>query len=64
MFIWNNGGTELLYLFPTWAVPVDSGRGVRAGLRKVVFLGRHAGHQAGRPEHAEDLGAVFTRRPA
>ena len=22
LFVWNNGGTELLYLFPTWAVPV------------------------------------------
>jgi len=22
MFVWNNGGTELLYLFPTWAIPV------------------------------------------
>ena len=22
LFVWNNGGTELLYPFPTWAVPV------------------------------------------
>jgi peptide/nickel transport system substrate-binding protein len=25
LFVWNNGGTELLYLFPTWAVPVIPG---------------------------------------
>jgi peptide/nickel transport system substrate-binding protein len=25
LFVWNNGGTELLYLFPTWAVPVVPG---------------------------------------
>ena len=25
MFVWNNGGTELLYLFPTWAIPVSAG---------------------------------------
>ena len=37
MFVWNNGGTELLYLFPTWAVPVDSRRGVRARVRGVVL---------------------------
>ncbi len=24
MFVWNNGGTELLYLFPTWAIPVTA----------------------------------------
>src|ERR1700709_2840007 len=22
LFVWNNGGTDLLYSFPTWAVPV------------------------------------------
>ena len=22
LLVWNNGGTELLYLFPTWAIPV------------------------------------------
>jgi peptide/nickel transport system substrate-binding protein len=25
LFVWNNGGTELLYLFPTWAIPVIPG---------------------------------------
>jgi peptide/nickel transport system substrate-binding protein len=25
LFVWNNGGTELLYLFPTWALPVIQG---------------------------------------
>ncbi len=25
LFVWNNGGTELLYLFPTWAVPTIPG---------------------------------------
>ncbi len=25
MFVWNNGGTELLYLFPTWAIPTTPG---------------------------------------
>ena len=54
LFVWNNGGTELLYLFPTWAVPViparHSGRNTR-----LVFLRRQAGHQAGRPEYPEDI---------
>ena len=27
LFVWNNGGTELLYLFPTWAIPVVPGAG-------------------------------------
>ena len=37
LFVWNNGGTELLYLFPTWARTGDSRRRVRAGLCGVVL---------------------------
>ena len=58
LFVWNNGGTELLYLFPTWAVPVDSRRCVRARVRGVVRVRRQAGHQAGRSEHPENLRSV------
>ena len=41
LFVWNNGGTELLYLFPTWAVPVDarlrrSGPTMRRGTRRAA----------------------------
>ena len=62
LFVWNNGGTELLYLFPTWAVPVVPGAGVRAGLCGVVLVRRQAGHQAGRSEHPEDLRSVCRGR--
>ncbi len=28
VFVWTNGGTELLYLYPTWALPTDVTSGV------------------------------------
>ena len=63
IFVWNNGGTELLYLFPRHAIPVDPdakpswGRSTPSGTRPAASRARKPDD----PEHAEDLRAVPRR---
>ena len=46
IFIWTNGGTELLYLFPRHAIPVDPTEAYmgpaysRSGMRRTVRRAR------------------------
>ncbi len=57
IFVWTNGGTELLYLYPTWALPTDISNGsVRHRGGEMVRLERCAGHQARGPADAEGAG--------
>ncbi len=48
LFIWNNGGTELLYLFPTWAVPVIPA--LRSGPGLCVLVLASGGTQGTKPD--------------
>ena len=48
-YVWTNGGTELLYLYATWALPVDVSNGVYGiEMRQVVRVERPAGREAER----------------
>ena len=47
LFVWNNGGTELLYLFPTWAVPVVPGAAFAPEYRRGTASG---GKQGTKPD--------------
>ncbi len=60
LFVWNNGGTELLYLFPTWAVPVIPGaRGRSLTARRGTSRPAASRATAGRPEYPEDFRSLF-----
>ena len=61
--LWTNGGTELLYLFPRHAIPVDPTEAFMGPrIRQMVRVGRPPRARADRPGPEEDLRAVRRRR--
>ena len=65
IFMWTNGGTELLYLFPRHAIPVDPTEAYMGPLFAQWYASNgRQGKEPDRPEPAEDLPAVPRARRA
>ncbi len=65
IYIWNNGGTELFYLFPRHAIPVDPTEAYMGPEYAVYYASSGtAGHQARRSAHPENVERCSARRPA
>ena len=62
IFVWTNGGTELLYLYPSWALPTDISNGVY-GIEEAKWYASN-GAQGTKPEDPQMLKALDLLRSA
>ncbi|MCW3476770.1 ABC transporter substrate-binding protein [Limobrevibacterium gyesilva] len=62
ILVWTNGGTELLYLYPSWALPVDISNGAY-GMDHARWYASN-GQQGTRPEDPHMLRALELLRAA
>ena len=62
IFIWTNGGTELLYLYSTWALPTDVASGVY-GIEQARWFASN-GEQGTKPTDPQMLKALELLRSA